>query len=1207
MDNSNMIDPNISLRDMMTIIKAEMDQKGIAGHHIDSMNSFYQIGINQIATKIFVVDGRLKNERNGDDEDREIAEILYHVDFTNIELTKPTTNKFLSGTSVMLTPNMARKKNLTYSSRLYIWANITATAIYKNGSTKVRKEELVKHCIGSIPCMVGSVLCNTNGLTNQSKKEIEEDPRDPGGYFIIKGTEWIVDSLENLTNNNFNVFKNGYSNEIARGVFLSKPGDTFENSYQVVMRYLNNGAITIEITTNKKDKIDVPFYLFFRAVGITGDADIVNHIIYGLDNDDPVSKEMKEILYKAFTLNDPKFGPIKDSTDQAEIIDFIGKKIAEGANLAQAAKDENMTKHINSKILNVIDNYIFPHIGNTTDVRVTKMRFIGHLINKLLRVYMEVSEATDRDSYRNKRILAAGTTIAKSFKTHFNFAVVQEIKKRLNRDFKSTPFSSVRLAECVRDAIKSDKLEQLLTKSITNGGGTLTMGRNEITNRVSSQQLYHKNDINVMSTLNNINTPNPTVSKQNERADQMRRVHPTMLGYADPTQSPDTGEGVGRNKQMACTASICAASSSYIIRSILSNDTSIILLDKVRPEDITQMKLSKVFVNGYWLGCCKASHELARKYRMMRREGKLVHTTTIFWNPLEREINFLTDVGRLIRPLVIVYNNYDEYVENWRNGDKTVKFKQWIKLTKEHIKLLRTHKLTMEDLMKQQVIEYISSEEQENCYLADNLDTLRRHSNDIQHMYTHCDIEQAMFGVIVLTSPMANHSNTTRITYYTNHRKQSAGWFSLNYPFRIDKGVTLQHYCERPLISTFGDTYSLPYGHNVVVALMLHGGQNQEDSLVVNKASIHRGMFNASQYNYERTELDKNETFGQANSATTMDIKQDAVYEHCGSDGFVKPGTTLKKNTVMMVKSLKLTKPIKSYTHADRSVIYKKEEHAYVDYVVDTRNNSDIRMAKVKYHADRMLNFGDKMSSRTGNKGIVSLVEQGCNMPYTEDGIYVDIIANAHSIPTRMAVNQIIECVLGQIAVKECGYSDATTFTNINTEEVISKLESVGIKYSGHKRVYNGMTGEWVDSLIFLGPTTYQRLEKFVVDSQYASYSGPTQPLTHQPVEGKNAGGGLRTGEMESWVYCAHGSMRSLGEKFYDHSDGSMIPICRVCKQIAIINDKLDMYKCKRCGPSADIVKVNSSRAATVFFNEVSTMNIDMKFELDPFTYSKNM
>jgi DNA-directed RNA polymerase II subunit RPB2 len=380
--------------------------------------------------------------------------------------------------------------------------------------------------------------------------------------------------------------------------------------------------------------------------------------------------------------------------------------------------------------------------------------------------------------------------------------------------------------------------------------------------------------------------------------------------------------------------------------------------------------------------------------------------------------------------------------------------------------------------------------------------------------------------------------------------------------------------------------------------------KNQEDSIEGNQSSIDCSMFNASHYGYDSAKLEKDEQFGNPDYARTMDIKKDAVYEYI-ENGFIAEGTLAKKGYVLIVKVAKIPKPLDQYLFIDKSIVYKKDEDVRIERTCLVRNDEQAEIAKVKWRADRPLAVGDKLSSRTGNKGIIGAKVPRNDMPYCEDGLVPDLLVNAHSIPTRMAVNQIIECVMAQVAVKNGAHIDATAFCDIDINGALRELESGGVKYGGHRRMWNGETGCWIDTLIFIGPTTYQRLQKFAKDEQYSIKTGPTSALTRQPLDGKNNDGGLRLGEMEKDVFCAHGTMRALFEKFYDDSDGIDLPICRICNNLAVVNEKLGMYKCKYCGDNADIARVASSWVANVFFNEASAMNVKMKFELEPFTYSR--
>lgn len=1199
------MDPELKQNDFITLIKAELNRKGIAGNSLRSINHFYQVGIKQIITKLYSIEqNKMKNLRDKTEEDRSIESTSFLIEFTNVNLTKPTITKYKSGSQQMLTPNMARLKNLTYSAPLYVDASITATAYYKDGTTKERTAEVKNFRIATIPVMVRSVLCNTYKCSYGELKELQEDPKEPGGYFIVQGTEWCIDNLENILINGFHVYKNMYGNEIARGMMISKPGDAFENSSQIILKYLTNGNIVIQLTTNKFSQIDIPFYVIFRVFGMTKDIDIINNIVYGVNNNDPITKRMLNVLENAFKVDDGKFTPIRNTTNPVEIMEFLSQKMYDYIKSNVYKKDDNALKYLNNNIMSLLDKNVLPHIGQNADTRIRKLRFIGHLIHKLLRVEMEVLRSTDRDSYKNKRAHASGVSLTKTFKANFNLSIAQELRKGFTKAFKNTPFSQVNIEDVFRASINPADLERALVTGIVSGNKTITIKRNEVTNRLSSQQLYHKNDLNVYSILNTINTANTSSSKQNARADEMRRVHPTYLGFICPSQSADTGEKVGMSKQLTATCSITDASNSYLLKDKLLNDNMIIPLDEViNPEDITAKKYIKVFVNGDWIGFTTNGFELARKYRMKRRSDEINPYTSIVCEPELREVYFWVDVGRLIRPLLIVYNNVVEYVESLKKG-KPIVFQQWIKLTKQHIIDLQAEKITMEDLRKQKIIEYISPDEAENTYIAMSYEYLLSLNTDITHQFTHCDIPQATWGLLALTAPCANHTDSTRVCFQTNQRKQTCGWHVLNWPYRIDKNTFLQYYCDIPLAPTFTDSWTYPCGHNALVALAIHSGFNQEDSTILNKSAIDRGFFLGSHYNFEKTELEKGEQFGNPDFARTLDEKKNAIYEYC-ENGFIKEGTLAKKGYVLVIKSAKIPKPTDDYLYVDRSIVYKNDEPAIVEKVIRPRNQDDILIAKVKLRSYRPIRPGDKISSRSGNKSIVAQVINQIDMPYSEDGVVPDIIMNPHSIPTRMCVGQIVEGVITKLAIEKGCLIDATTFKDIDVTAIIDELESMGFKHAGYRRLYNGRFGNHLDTMIFMAHTGYQRLQKFVLDENYAVNSGPTCALTRQPLDGKNNSGGLRIGEMEKDVLCSGGSMRTLYEKFSVHSDGVSIPICRTCGKRAVVNERAGIYKCKYCEENADVAAVSSSWASNLGLHEIASMGVDMKFELEPYTYSK--
>jgi DNA-directed RNA polymerase II subunit RPB2 len=242
-------------------------------------------------------------------------------------------------------------------------------------------------------------------------------------------------------------------------------------------------------------------------------------------------------------------------------------------------------------------------------------------------------------------------------------------------------------------------------------------------------------------------------------------------------------------------------------------------------------------------------------------------------------------------------------------------------------------------------------------------------------------------------------------------------------------------------------------------------------------------------------------------------------------------------------------------------------------------------------------------SMRSGQKGVAGILLDEEDMPMTSSGIVPDFIFNPHSMPSRMTIGTPIEMILAKICAILGIVTDGTIFKKINIKELRERLVTLGYSSSGCERLYNGMTGKWIDTEIFIGPAYYQRLQKFVNETIYAVSYGSTDALTRQPLEGKSVNGSLRIGEMEKDVLLCNGTSRFLSEKFYDHSDGFKVYICRGCGKYSVVNNKLLRYKCATCGGDADITEVDSSWSSKLFMQELHSMNIGVQYSLTPFEY----
>lgn len=253
----------------------------------------------------------------------------------------------------------------------------------------------------------------------------------------------------------------------------------------------------------------------------------------------------------------------------------------------------------------------------------------------------------------------------------------------------------------------------------------------------------------------------------------------------------------------------------------------------------------------------------------------------------------------------------------------------------------------------------------------------------------------------------------------------------------------------------------------------------------------------------------------------------------------------------------------------------------------------------VRQKGDRFINSG-VWSRNSGQKGVCGLNLRASDMMFTESGMGIDMIKNPHSFPKRMTIGQVIEGGLSKVCVRKGCMTDATVFRKIEMDDIVDELRAMGADYFGRERVYCGMSGYWMDALIFLCPIYYQRLQKFVAKSVYSIDIGPTDIITRQPLDGKANQGGLRISELQRDVLLAHGCARFFSEKFFTDSDDFEVYICQ-CGTRAIVNTQIGIYECSECGDDADIYAIYSSWSSKQFLMELNAMHIGTQFKLEPF------
>ena len=502
------------------------------------------------------------------------------------------------------------------------------------------------------------------------------------------------------------------------------------------------------------------------------------------------------------------------------------------------------------------------------------------------------------------------------------------------------------------------------------------------------------------------------------------------------------------------------------------------------------------------------------------------------------------------------------------------------------------------------VVEYIDADEQNLSMIAMNPKQLKEENKNRIYKYTHCEIHPStIFGVLASCIPFPEHNQSPRNTYQCAMGKQAMGIYGTNFDKRMDKTAYVLSYPMRPLVDTrlmnLIQLNKVPSGCQVIVAIMTHSGYNQEDSILVNEGAIKRGLFQATIFSTVKDEDKKihgdEEIRCRPDPSKTKGMKY-ANYDKITEEGIIPENTLVENRDIIISKIFPIkqarndhTKPIK---YECQSMMHRTNEDCYIDKNVVQRNGDGYNFCKVRMRYVRQPTIGDKFSSRHGQKGTVGNIIPEIDMPFTKQGLKPDIIINPHAIPSRMTIAQLKETILGKVLLHLGLFGDGTSFGDLSVSEICKYLQDVGYESNGNQRMYNGLTGEVLETSIFIGPAFYQRLKHMVKDKMHSRAYGPKVNLTRQPAEGRRRDGGHRFGEMERDCMCSHGASKFMKGRMMDASDKFGIYTCKQCGDIAAYNDKKHIHNCNLCGNTTDFAYVEIPYACKLLFQELKTMNV---------------
>ncbi len=598
------------------------------------------------------------------------------------------------------------------------------------------------------------------------------------------------------------------------------------------------------------------------------------------------------------------------------------------------------------------------------------------------------------------------------------------------------------------------------------------------------------------------------------------------------------------------------------------------------------MNEGSVYLNGSLIGSHKNLDTLAKEIREKRRRGELPETLTV--RKKEDEVLVNTDTGRALRPLIIIEKGKS-------------------KLTEEHKNKIEKEEITFKDLIKDGIVEYLDAEEEEDAYIA-------MKEEEITKEHTHLEIHPSLaFGTCSSVNPYPEYNMSQRLEMSDSMLKQALGLYATNYNVRMDTESYLMQYPQKPLTRTkYNKILGLdkkPAGQNFTIAVMSYIGYNIDDAIVLNKGSIQRALgrsiyyrgYSSQERRYPAGQKDRFEV----PSEKIVGYRGEEAYKNLDENGIIEPETQVDSRDVLISKTSppRFLEEISELSaieekRKENSTTVKANCEGKVDWVLMTEGEDGNKIIKVRTRNTMEPIIGDKFSARHGQKGIVGLIVEEEDMPWTESGVVPDMIFNPHAVPSRMTAGFLLEAIAGKKTSFSGKKTNATAFEGEDRESLKKKLEEYGFKPNGKEVMYDGRTGRRIEAQIFTGIVYYQKLYHLASQKLHARARGPLQILTRQPTEGKSRGGGQKFGSMERDCLIGHGASMLLKERLLKESDETIELICEECGTIAV-NNKIrgEMY-CEACG-SKNIHPVKMSYGFKLLINELKALGIQTELKLE--------
>lgn len=609
----------------------------------------------------------------------------------------------------------------------------------------------------------------------------------------------------------------------------------------------------------------------------------------------------------------------------------------------------------------------------------------------------------------------------------------------------------------------------------------------------------------------------------------------------------------------------------------IENDGLVIYQDvKNEISNEKSLERSSVFwMNGQLIGWCNG--EMLKKRLIVARRKNLLPKGTAIVLDEDNVLNVFTDGARPTRPLLIVGEDGILEIEkkNLWNSDIATLMREgcleyidayeqdYILLAMNVAELEKANEIYNDALNYEKETLMKKEEFKDNVEIMNMMDTnlsqvrkiIEKHRKHKQ--YSHCELHpSAYLGVAASMIPFSNFNPGPRISYACSHMTQAVGVHRSNHTETFDTTAKCLSNPTVPLVMTeqFSIMNSPPKGVNVTVAIMIYTGFNQEDSIIINRAALDRGLFRMTIYKgYKTTLQDTNEEYKRPIIRKGEESRYSALRE----DGLPIEGSYVRENDYIIGKVRKNEEG----EYENISIKLGLGQYGIIDSVLKSGS-----LVRVKIRQNRKPEVGDKFASRHAQKATIGLILNPEDMPFDpRTGEVPDIIVNPHSIPSRMTIAWLIELLSGLNSAVTGEFTNATAHRPVSEENLSRSLQENGFDPSGNVFYVSGITGKPLKCQVFRGICYYMALRHIVQEKIQYRGRGMKHMVTGQPIAGRGKGGAIRFGEMERDSLISHGASATLLERLCIVSDAFSSFYCTTCGTPAVPNLSGSGSICKKC------------------------------------------